>query len=577
MSELHADAELSFAQQKLWFLDRLHPGSSAYNFDVVLRLSGELDTEALNAAVQRIIERHDVLRTTFPIDVRGIPFQHIAETLEIPLEFIDLTALPEHAREAEAHSVVTAWAALPFDLEKGPLLRVRLVRITEREHLLCFSFHHAVFDGWSIDVLYRELARHYTPGGPRTAQSAAAAPPKPALQYADHARRQRRRLSDGALDHHLDWWRAHLDGAPVSLSLPRPEAPADATAEQGAQLVSPLPPTTMAAVSALARSASATPFLVLLACYGLVLARQTGMRSLLVGTQVAGRSRPELRELIGLFVETMPIRVDLHRAGTFAELVTQVRESAWDTFAHDQVPFEAIVEAVRPPRVAGSTPLVQTAFAAPAAVPEPPVLAGLVAEPVALAPTTAKFALGMAVEPTADGQHRISLTYDPRIVDHGFARRLVQQYGEALATLPAAPETVLTGAVLDEAATDGTEHAPAAPAVGPPPHTDLENTLLALWRDVLKNDRVTVHDNFFDVGGQSLALAAVHARLERLLERELPMVAFYEHPTVTALSAHLSGTGRPGPEAPEPRAAKDRVERARALQRRRALHATDRG
>ncbi|KUO12347.1 hypothetical protein AQJ58_08945 [Streptomyces sp. DSM 15324] len=554
---------------------------------MVLRLSGEVDGEALNGAVQRIVERHDVLRTTFPINARGIPFQHIAENLEIPLEFIDLTSLPEHTRQAEAHSVVTAWAALPFDLEKGPLLRVRWVRVTEQEHLLCFSFHHAVFDGWSIDVLYRELARHYTPGGPQIARSAEATPPKPALQYADHARRQRRRLSDGALDHHLDWWRAHLDGAPVSLSLPRREAPADEMAEQGAQLVAPVPPTTMEAVSALARSASATPFLVLLACYALVLARHTGMRSLLVGTQVAGRSRPELRDLIGLFVETMPIRVDLDGAGTFAELVTRVRESAWDTFSHDQVPFEAIVEAVRPPRVAGSTPLVQTAFAAPAALPEPPVLAGLLAEPVALAPTTAKFALGMAVEPTADGQHRISLTYDPRIVDHGWARRLVQRYGEALATLPAAPgtvltETFLTGAVPGEAATDGTApapgtHAPDAPAAGPPPHADLETTLLALWRDVLKNDRVTVHDNFFDVGGQSLALAAIHARLERLLDRELPMVAFYEHPTITALSAHLSGTGRPGTAAPEPRAAKDRVERARALQRRRALHATDRG
>lgn len=584
-------AKLSFAQQQLWFLDRLYPGSSAYNFDVTLRLRGELWKDELHRAVQCIVARHEGLRTVFFTLPDGTPRQRVNEDMEIPLDFVDLTSLPAEIRHSTAHSMLTEWARIPFDLEQGPLLRVRLVRVDPLEHLLCLSFHHAVCDGWSVELLYRELEHHYSPTG------ATAPLPEPAVQYADYADWQRRRLSGAYLERQLAWWRGHLDGVPTSLALPERDGTVDPAAAHGDQVVSALRSATVDAVAELARATSATPFTVLLSAYALLLARHTGMRSLLIGTQVAGRPRPELHDLIGLFVNTLPIRVELDQARTFTELIAHVRESAWDTFTHDQVPLETIVEAVRPRRVVGRTPLVQAVFAAPATPLAPPALPGLTAEPLTLAPTTSKFDLGMAVAPGTDGgEHTLSLTYNTQLLDDESAQQLVGRYRELLAAVLKDPDADLATALPDRPARPGTttrpapaEAAPAreeAPAEAAPEEasaearapfrSDLERLLTDLWREVLHNEHITVHDNFFDVGGQSLALARIHARLERRLDRELPMVAFYEHPTIAALVAHLSGDSDQASTDPAPDTASDlrtarlRAERARSLQRRRA-------
>ncbi|GAA1973277.1 non-ribosomal peptide synthetase [Kitasatospora viridis] len=421
---------LSHAQQRLWFLDRLTGPSATYNVHITVRLRGPLDRAALHRALRRAVARHESLRTTFPAGPTGEPRQAPAAVLDLPLPVTDLTDRPEQAL-AEA----TRWAEEPFDLQAGPLVRARLAELGPQDHLFGLCLHHAICDGWSIEVLFKQLAADYAEPDGRSA-------PDP-LQYADFAVWQRAVLSGPRLDAAADWWRRYLDAAPTFLEL-APDRPRRATAGPvpGALLLDRIDPETMAGVRALARSRSATPYMVLLAAYATLLARRTESTSVLIGTPVAGRSRPELEEMVGFFVNTVPIRVDLAGAASFTELVDQVRDSALAALGHDQVPFDRIVDAVRPERRPGHSPLVQAVFTmqhAPAATPQ---LAGLSVETIQLAPSTAKFDLDLAIAPsgTADGGHQLALGYDSSLLDHQDAEQLLAGYRQLVRSAVAAPE-----------------------------------------------------------------------------------------------------------------------------------------
>ncbi|WBB62054.1 condensation domain-containing protein [Streptomyces sp. WMMC500] len=550
-------APLSCAQQQLWFLDRLDPGGSTYNFDVVLRLYGELDVKALHSAFQRVVDRHDVLRTTFSEGPDGIPWQRVIPGFSLPLDAVHLTPLPPAASRTVADALVREWAAEPFDLAAGPLVRLRVIHVDEQEHVVGLFLHHAVCDGWSVDVIFRELAHYYTPEGEP------APLPEPAVRYADHARRQRDLPSD---ERQLNWWREYLDGAPTTLAMS-----GDRSA-RGAQVLCHLPASTVAGVAALARMLSTTTFAVQLAAYSLLLAHHIGSRELLVGTQVAGRPRLALYDTVGLFANTIPIRIDLSRPRDFRELVAHVRESTLDALTHDHVPFDRIVEAVRPERTAGRMPLVQTGFTAQTAPQSPPELTGLTVELVSVAPVTTKFDLSMSVTPRSDSdEHEVTLTYDTGVLGERDAGRLAGRYRELLSSALAAPESGMWR-LLPQLPPAGGRRAAVTGRRGPalvpnlPSRAALEDLLADIWREVLKIDRITVHDNFFDVGGQSLTLAVVHARAEQALGQELPLVAFYEHPSIVALAAQLFGDRR-NERRPTQRGG---TRRARSRERRRA-------
>jgi hypothetical protein len=545
-----SDAPLSFAQQQLWFIDRLVPHDSAYNFDLVMDLGGEVDTAALRCAFQRIVARHHILRTIFHIGADGVPFQRAVEDFELPFDVVDLSSLPAAASRNAADALVREWAGEPFDLERGPLVRVRLVRVGDREHVLGVFLHHAVVDGWSTEVLFRELAHYYAPN-----REPGALPP-PTVRYADYARRQRELLSGDRLTRQLQWWQDYLRGAPTTLALG--DDSVERGSSRGARVVAELPAATIAGVSAIARTASATPFMVLLAAYAVLLGQHTGARDVLIGTQVAGRPRRELHDLIGLFANTIPIRVDLGAPRTFAELVAHVRESTLDALAHDEVPLDRIVDAVSPNRTVGSIPLVQTVFAGQLEPPPVPELSGLSVRPRTLAATTSKFDVGVAVQAKAGGGHEVALTYRTGTMAERTALDLVRRYRGLLAAAVEAPDTDLRRLAA---------HAPRG--ADTPSGTALEDVLAGIWREVLHNDHLTVHDNFFDAGGQSLTMAIVHARMERELGRELPMVAFYEHPTIAALAAHLSGRAAPS-TAPNRPPDRRRSPSTRSRQHRRA-------
>ena len=463
---------LSFAQQRLWFLDRLSGPSSTYNVHLTLRLRGPLERAALGEALQRAVDRHESLRTTFGTDPAGEPVQVIAPELELPLPLTDLSSLPAERREGAARELARAWAEEPFDLRGGPLVRARLAGIDEQDHLLGLCLHHAVCDGWSVDVLLRGLAADYADllGPVRKGPGA----PDP-IQYADYAVWQRQRLSGPALERQLDWWKGYLSAAPSVLEIPG-DRPRRQTAEARGDLVlAALDRPTVERVTALARRLSATPFMVLLTAYALLLARQSGAEQVLVGTPVAGRPRPELEEMVGFFVNTLPVHVDLGGAPGFAELVERVRDSALAAFGHDQVPFEKLVEVSQAQRAVGRAPLVQAVFTAQHAAPARPELVGLDVEPLDVLPTTAKFDLDLSLrpDPHRTGTQQLALAYDSDLFDRATAEQLVDSYRLLLTSGLDGPSTdvwrlpllaaPLRHAVLDEWA--GAEPARAATAL----------------------------------------------------------------------------------------------------------------
>jgi amino acid adenylation domain-containing protein len=350
-------APLSFSQERLWFLDRLDPGSSTYNVPWTLRVQGALDVPLLERAFGEVVRRHDALRTTFALR-DDEPVQHVAPPGEVRLPVEDLSATPAGEREAELRRRVAAAAWAPFDLEAGPVYRAVLYRVDPADHLLLVSIHHAVTDGGSMGVLFRELNAVYA--------AFAAGKPSPlhplSIQYADFAVWQRQQLSGARLEEELAWWRAKLDGAPAVLDLPtdRPRPPI--RRYTGARRTVMLPPSLLERLKALALGDGATLYMVLLAAYATVLGRWSGQDDVVVGTPIAGRHHREAEELIGFFANTLVVRTELRGDPTFRELVARARESMLSTQAHAELPFEKLVAELAPERSLSHSPLFDVMF-----------------------------------------------------------------------------------------------------------------------------------------------------------------------------------------------------------------------
>ncbi len=352
-------APLSFAQTRLWFLDRLEPGGTTYNLPFALRMEGELSPAVLAAVLGEVVRRHEVLRTTFAERV-GEPEQVIAPPLpRWVLPLADLGALPADAGRAESLRLAAAGAARPFDLARGPLFRATLLRLGAAEHALLLEIHHIVADGWSVGVLIREITALY---GAAVAGLPSPLPELP-LQYADFSAWQRSWLQGGELERQLAYWRQALAGAPATLDLPADRPLPAVRSEAGARVRVPFSPALREALARFARRHEATPFMVLLAAFQALLSRLTGQEDLTVGSPVAGRNRVEIEPLIGFFVNTLVLRGDLTGDPSFGELLARVRQTTLEAFAHQDLPFEQLVEELRPERHLAIHPLFQVLFA----------------------------------------------------------------------------------------------------------------------------------------------------------------------------------------------------------------------
>ena len=340
---------LSFAQERLWFLAQLEPESSAYHIPAGFRLRGALDVSALERSLNEIVRRHEALRTTLA-SVDGSPVQIIAENRTLPLPALDLSASPEPEREAAVRHLLTAEAQRPFNLAHDLLLRATLLRLGEQEHVLLLVMHHITSDAWSLGIFLRELAVLYG------TFSAGQPSPLPALsvQYADYALWQRQQLQGVALDHHLTYWRRQLSGLHrVEMPTDRPRSAVQTP--RGARHSVVLSQRLTAALHALSRREGATLFMTLLAALQILLHRYTGEDDIAVGAPIAGRTQVETEGLIGFFVNTLVLRTDLSGEPSFRQLLRRVREVTLGAYAHQDVPFEKLVENSTPNGISAAT------------------------------------------------------------------------------------------------------------------------------------------------------------------------------------------------------------------------------
>ncbi len=348
---------LSFAQQRLWFLDQLVPNNPFYNVPTAIHLTGSLNLAALEQTFNEIVRRHEALRTTFAV-VEEQPIQVIAASLKVSLPIIDLRQLPETEREQQARKIVTQEAQRPFNLSTEPLLRVTLLRLDETEHILVLNMHHIVSDGWSIGVLIQEIATLYT----AFANNQPSPLPELTIQYADFAHWQRQSLQGERLQTQLNYWQQQLDGISIlNLSTDRPR-PAIQT-YRGARQLLQLPKNLSEALLALSQQEGVTLFMTLLAAFQTLLYRYTQQEDIAVGSPIANRNRSEIEGLIGFFVNSLVLRTHLNGNLSFRELLGRVKEVALGAYAHQDLPFEKLVEELHPERKLNQNPLFQMVFA----------------------------------------------------------------------------------------------------------------------------------------------------------------------------------------------------------------------
>jgi amino acid adenylation domain-containing protein/non-ribosomal peptide synthase protein (TIGR01720 family) len=354
--ETHDDFPLSYAQQRLWFMDQLSPGNPFYNVPAAVRLGFQVQPALLERCLNEIVRRHEVLRTAI-VTVDGQPMQRIVPAAELRVEVVDLSGLASGEREAEAQRLAGEAARRPFDLAQAPLLRAGLLRLGASEWVLLLATHHIVSDGWSMGVLFEELTALY---GALAAGRPAALPELP-VQYADFAVWQREWLSGAVLEEQLGYWRGRLADLPA-LQLPIDRPRPAVQSYRGACHRFAVPAALQAALRALARERGVTLFMLLLAAFDVLLARYTGQDDLVIGTPIANRNRPELEKLIGFFANTVVMRTDASGDPTFLELLARVKETALGAYAHQDVPFEMLVETLHPQRDLSRNPLVQVTF-----------------------------------------------------------------------------------------------------------------------------------------------------------------------------------------------------------------------
>ncbi len=413
-------APLSFAQQRLWFLDQLEPGGAVYNLAAALRLGGELDVAALAAALRALAQRHEALRTTFPSS-EGEPVQAVPPEPQTALPMVDLGGLPDGEAEAETGRIARDEAARPFHLAAGPLWRTVLVRRAEEDHHLVVVLHHIVADGWSRGLLLREVGELYG----AFCEGREPRLPELPIQYADYAVWQRGRLQGERLAELIGFWRTRLAGVtPLDLPADRPR-PALGSG-RGGQRPARLPLDLTERLRGLAHGAEATLFMVLLAGWDALLLRHGAAPDIAVGTPVANRDRAETAGLIGFFVNTLVLRADLSDDPTFATLLTRVRQETLEALARQEVPFEKLVEELQPTRDLGRQPFFDVMLALLPAPAEPPRWGSLALGYGELSTATAKTDLLLSLEEGSGGmagtcEHNADL-FDEVTVDRLLAR-----------------------------------------------------------------------------------------------------------------------------------------------------------
>jgi hypothetical protein len=432
---------LSFAQQRLWFLDRLKPGNPFYNVSTAARLRGPLRVQVLQQSLREVVKRHESLRTTFA-EVNGQPTQIIDPVGHLEIKYIDLSSLPEQKREACVRMLANDEAQRPFNLVRGPLFRVSLLVIAREEHVLLLSMHHIISDGWSTNILIREMVAYYV----GLAQGQLPALPALPIQYADYAIWQSQQLQGETLHRHLSYWQQQLRGLP-DLILPTDYPRPSTLTLQGAHHSFALSAALSGSLKELSQREGVTLFMLLLAAFNVLLAGYSGQEDIVVGTPTANRKRAETEGLIGFFLNTLVLRTDLSGDPRFGDLLERVRETTLAAYTHQDLPFEKLVEVLRPERRTNINPLFQVMFVLQNTPTTALKLPGLTIQLLGASKGTAKLDLILAIRETKEGLIG-DLEYSTELFAARTITRLAQHFEMILACLVAHPDSHLSTLLL---------------------------------------------------------------------------------------------------------------------------------
>src|SRR2546429_1293221 len=429
---------LSFAQQRLWFLDQWEPNSPLYNVPLAMRLNGSLQLTVLEQSLNEIIRRHETLRTTFAT-VEGQPVQVIAPSLSLELLTVDLSAVALLEQESEVQRLTSDEAQRPFDLTRGPLLRAQVLRLSELWHVLQFTMHQLFSDDWTLEVLFQELSALYA------AYATGQPSPLPQLpiQYADFSLWQRQWLQGEELEGQLAYWQQHLVGAPAVLELPTDRPRPAVQTFRGASHSFELSKRLSQGLKRLSQGEGVSLFMTLLAAFQTLLLRYTGQPDLVIGSPIANRTRAEIEGLIGFFVNTLALRTDLSGDPSFRQLLARVRQVALGAYAHQDVPFERVVEAVQPQRDPSRNPLFQVMFALQNAPMETLGPTDLALNLLQVESGTAKFDVSLFLTEVPEGFIG-ELEYNTDLFDLATITRLAGHFQTLLEGIVANPEQRLS-------------------------------------------------------------------------------------------------------------------------------------
>jgi amino acid adenylation domain-containing protein/thioester reductase-like protein len=433
-AEEAARAPLSLQQEGLWFLDQLAPGNPLYHISQAIRIRGAINLDASRRALNELVKRHESLRTTLHAE-QGAPFQVVSPPRPLPMKLIDLTELAGDEQEEAIQGIATEEAQKPFGLAAGPLVRATVLRLAEDDHVAIIVMHHIAADGWSMGVFISEFAALYRAFSEGKDSPLADLP----IQYKDYARWQRQTLQQQDLDQLIAYWKSQLDGAPHGLQLPTDRPRTRATGYAGAKLSLLLPKPLCDALKELSAREGVTLFMTLLAAFATMLGRNTGQDDLLIGSPTARRERPETQGLIGFLVNTLVLRINLSGDPAFRELLKRTRETVLGAFAHQDLPFDKLVETIRPERSLGGDPLVQVMFALQN-MPLPPLIyPGVTISLLDVDPGTSPMDLDAACYEDREGI-RVIFLYRTALFDRATVERLARQFQTLLQAVTVHPE-----------------------------------------------------------------------------------------------------------------------------------------
>jgi thioesterase domain-containing protein len=541
----------SLAQQRLWFLDQLGPKSAAYNVHLGLWLRGPLDISALQSSLQELTNRHASLRTVFRLE-RGELVQVVANRLAVRLPITDLTRFANP--DGEHYQLAKAEVEKSFDLSRGPLFRARVLRVTDTDHVLLCTMHHIVTDSWSVQIMARELSALY---GAFCTQRPSPLPELP-ITYGDYSEWQRKWFKTAKVQQQLKFWKDELEDAPPVLELRTQRPRSSEQTFQGASQTVPLDDEIISGIKALAVRLQATPFMLLLAAFKILLYRASRQPDLLVGVPVAGRNSVEIEGLVGFFVNTLVLRDDLSGNPSFPDLVGQVRETTLRAFANADVPFEKVVEFLQPERNLSYNPIFQVMFSVIKAAVQSDTFGDMTAFSYTVAPTKSIFDLSMTIIEGKAGQWFAQIDHNTGLFRSEDVSRMLADYSTLLRAVIGSPEKRILDLPIAEAAVDRAaecslpilsktsskqktltllsalqEPKPARPGE---PILAEEKLLVGIWSDLLHLPEVGIDDNFFEIGGHSLLAAQLIAQVQSATGRKVAVSAVFRAPTIRAFA-----------------------------------------